>query len=149
MLFFFRKITHLRSELKKNHPMKKIFFLCLGILMTNLVCQARTPLFTTQKSHNQVAAGDSLALMPYVGEYKFKENGFLEKVKVIFEKGDLYSEAEGYMKVKLSPDGTNADNFKTDAYDAQVIFIRDDKKEIVGLKLIVQGQELEADKVKQ
>jgi hypothetical protein len=125
--------------------MKQLLTLCTLLCMSifakasNNVPQATT---TIQKA-------DSLAMVQYVGKYKFKDNSILESVNVTIEKGELLAEAEGYMKVKLSPDGATADTFKTDMYDAVVVFVRNDAKEIVGVKLSVQGQEMAADKVKE
>jgi hypothetical protein len=125
--------------------MKKLL---LPIAIICLLACAESKASVIAPQNTTIQSADSLAMVEYTGKYKFKDNGFLEAVKVSIENGGLISESEGYPKIKLTPDGATADTFKTDSYEAVVTFVRDDAKQIVGVKILVQGQELVGDKEK-
>ena len=102
-----------------------------------------TPLFASQGIAHSIAFADSVEYRDYYGNYKMKDNEYIPKVKVYFKNGDLVALAGDYPETKLSK--KQEDEFEELNYGAKVIFVRKDGQ-IVGIKVIVQGQELVGDK---
>jgi hypothetical protein len=118
--------------------------LCLLICACCITSVQAKSITNSNASKNLVA--DSAKLIPYFGNYKFKTNELVESVVINFEKGKLICVANDGNNYTLEEVVDKADNFIISTIAAEVVFVRDANKKVIGLKLNVQGQELTADK---
>jgi Domain of unknown function (DUF3471) len=92
----------------------------------------------------QTAAADSTNLQQYVGTFKFQST-FQQCVFELKSDG-LYVEIDQYGQNKVLRE-PEADKFKsTSSYGTLFTFLRNDKKEIKGIKIELMGQSLEGEK---
>lgn len=119
--------------------MKKIaLFVIFGIF----ACSFET--FAQSTSTTPVAAIDTVAAKAYVGKYKVKEGPF-EELIVSIQNGKLFGEAVGQGSAELAPT-KEVEIFDVLGYGGTVEFIRDEKKNVVKVKLSIQGSVIEAEK---
>lgn len=92
----------------------------------------------------QTSPSDSL--QQYVGTYKVKDSNPFATYKVKLVDGHLTGEADDYGANKLVKK-PEADKFQsTSSYGSIITFTRNSDKKINGLKMEIQGTELEATK---
>jgi hypothetical protein len=92
-------------------------------------------------------ASDSLALVEFTGIYKFKENPTVQKIKVAIVKNELIStDVDTNDAYTLKANAEKADTFSISAIGAEVVFVRDEKKRITGIKVILGDDTLVGEK---
>lgn len=121
--------------------MKKVFLSLLFLTATFFVTEAKSSI--NLSIDNQTVTADSTEFKDYYGTYKMAENPFIDKVKVYFKDGKLMSKAADYPDAELTKD--KDDEFLITQFDAKAIFIRKDGV-VTGVKILVQGQEMEGTK---
>lgn len=99
----------------------------------------------SQISFAQTASADSLK--EYVASYKMKEGSPFDSFIVIAKEGYLYGEADGNGSNKFLKQKQTDTYLSTSSYGSTIVFLRDSKNKVIGLKLIIQGTELAADKI--
>jgi hypothetical protein len=122
--------------------MKKI---CIALFALVLYATAKAEVKNPIKTP-QSAAADSLELVEFTGKYKFKEGSPIESVEIKIEKAALIAAGSDGEVYSLIKDEKNPDTYMITAMGAEIIFTRDAAKKITGMKVMVQGQELIADK---
>jgi hypothetical protein len=114
--------------------MKKIFLL----FALTFVCSIAFAQNSNEKS------AEKPTLKEFEGVFKFKET--FQQVKFEYKNGDLYAEVDqnGQNKLLVLPE---TDKFKsTSSYGSIFTFKRDADKKIIGVKIEIMGNELEAQK---
>jgi hypothetical protein len=92
-------------------------------------------------------ASDSLALVEFTGTYKFKENPTVQKINVTIVKNELIStDVDTNDNYTLKANAEKADTFSIPAIGAEVVFVRDEKKHITGIKVILGDDTLVGEK---
>jgi hypothetical protein len=92
---------------------------------------------------------DSLALVEFTGTYKFKENPIVKKISVTIVKNELIStDMETNDAYTLKANAEKLDHFTISSIGAEVVFVRDDSKKIVGIKVVVGDDTLVGEKEK-
>ncbi|MFY7829075.1 MAG: hypothetical protein ACOVQ4_18240 [Flectobacillus sp.] len=86
---------------------------------------------------------DSLSFKDYFGNYIMQANDQIPKIKIYYKNGSLVALAGDYPETKLTK--KQDDEFEEANYGAAVFFIRKDGN-VVGIKVVVQGQEMLGDK---
>jgi hypothetical protein len=114
--------------------MKKMFLL-LSISLFALTFEVSAQTTTTV---------DTLAYKEYVGKYKVKE-GPIEDLIVTIQNGKLMGEAVGQGSAELLAT-KEPDIFDVVGYDGKLVFIRNENKVVMRIKLSVQGQTMEGEK---
>lgn len=113
--------------------------------MKNVIILGVLVLFFAGKVNAQNATLE--ALKEYTGEYIIKGEAPFSKYKITLVNNDLFGEADEYGANKLLKQ-KEADTFlSTSSYGSTIIFIRNADKKVIGLKIILQGNELSADKI--
>lgn len=113
-----------------------ILFLGVSVVLMSLTN-------ATSVSHSLTTA-DSLS--EYVGTYKMKDNGYFSEYKITLKEGSLYGEADQNGANKLLKQD-KADTFKsTSQYGSIITFKRNAEKKVIGLSLLIQDTEMNADK---
>ena len=113
--------------------------------MKNFIVIAILAFIFIGKAHAQNTANDELK--DFVGEYVMKGESPFTKYKITLVNNDLFGEADEYGANKLLKQ-KEADTFlSTSSYGSTIIFIRNADKKVIGLKIILQGNELSADKI--
>lgn len=114
-----------------------ILFLGVSILLMSLTN-------STSVSYS-ITSEDPLS--EYVGTYKMKDNGYFSEFKITSKEGFLYGEADQNGTNKLLKQD-KPDTFKsTSQYGSIITFKRNaESKKIVGLSLLIQDTEMNADK---
>jgi hypothetical protein len=124
------------------YKMKKIgIALVAFVLFAALKAEVKSPIKSLQSN-----VADSLELVEFTGKYKFKEDAPVESVEIKIEKVALIAAGSDGEVYSLTKDEKKPDTYKITAMGAEVIFIRDTAKKITGMKVMLQGQELIADK---
>jgi hypothetical protein len=122
--------------------MKKTFIVLLALVFSVAAkAEVKNPIKILQSS-----VSDSLELMEFTGKYKFKEGSPIESVEIKIEKEALIAAGSDGEVYSLNKDEKKPDTYMITAVGAEVIFIRDTAKKITGMKVMLQGQELIADK---
>ncbi len=85
---------------------------------------------------------DSLKLVEYTGKYTFKENALVQFVNVRIEKNELVSYDQDNTVYAFTKNENKPDSYAIADLAAEVLFTRDEKKNINGMIVFVQGQEL-------
>lgn len=90
--------------------------------------------------------GEMLAdpLAEYAGKYKLNEGSPISQVIVVAEGGKLYGDSE-QGRAELKPTSM-IDEYEVLGFGGTAIFNRNDKLEIVGVKIMVQGMTMEGKK---
>ena len=96
-------------------------------------------------SFAQTTPADSLK--QYVGEYKMQDGSPIEKYKVLIKDGFLFGETELSGSNKLLKQKELDTYLSTSTYGSIIIFLRDEKKKVNGLKISVQGNDIIGDKL--
>jgi hypothetical protein len=123
--------------------MKILLITLLIIFSIGFASQAKMP---TSISQNTQIQSDTTAMVEFKGNYKFKENPLVQNVTVRIEKDKLVADPSDGNVYNLSKDKEKADTFAIEELGATVLFVRDNNKKIIGMKVEVQGSELVADK---
>jgi hypothetical protein len=89
---------------------------------------------------------DSLKLVEFTGKYMFKENALVQFVNVRIEKNELVSYDQDNTAYGFTKNANKPDSYAIADLAAEVLFIRDEKKNIVGMTVFVSGQELTSTK---
>jgi hypothetical protein len=89
---------------------------------------------------------DSTKLLAYVGKYNFKPNEVVQSVELTIEKGALLCTSNDNSTYKFEEVEGKQDTFNIPALGAEIVFVRDANKKVVGLKVNMQGGDLLADK---
>jgi hypothetical protein len=89
---------------------------------------------------------DSTKLLVYLGKYNFKPNEVVQSVELTIEKGGLLCTANDNSTYKFEEVEGEQDTFNIPALGAEVVFVKDANKKIIGLKVNMQSGELLADK---
>jgi hypothetical protein len=126
--------------------MKKVNVLLLVIVFMALRFDAvASPIFMPLSSVS--TPSDSLALLEFTGTYKFKENPTVQKINVTIVKNELIStDVDTNDTYKLKAVEEKADTFSISAIGAEVVFVRDEKKHITGIKVILGDDTLVGEK---
>jgi len=112
-------------------------------LLTVLFSLSLSAAFATSPVPTAVRAD---SLQAYVGTYKFKDGSPISDYKINAKDGALYGEADSYGANKLNKQPA-ADTFQsTSSYGSIIAFRRDASGKVVGLKMTIQGTDLEADR---
>lgn len=115
----------------------------LGLLLLGLPDSVQARSFTPK-----IVAADSVA--QYAGRYKMPGGTPIAAYVVTIENGEVFGEADGYGKYKLLKQKEADTYLSTSSYGSTLIFTRDaTTKQISGLKMLIQGNELVATKVKE
>ena len=113
-----------------------VLFLGISILLVSLTHSTPQPRSTTTT--------DSLS--EYVGTYKMKDNGYFSEYKITLKEGSLFGVADQNGANKLLKQD-KADTFKsTSQYGSIITFKRNAEKKVIGLSLLIQDTEMNADK---
>ncbi len=97
-------------------------------------------------SRSSISRPRADSLEAYVGTYKFKDGSPISAYKITAKDGTLYGEADSYGANKLNKQPA-ADTFQsTSSYGSIITFRRDAAEKVVGLKMAIQGTDLEADR---
>jgi hypothetical protein len=124
--------------------MKKIYCLLFTALC---LANAEAKIPNTEKDKIVLPAPtDSTKLLVYVGKYNFKPNEVVQSVELTIEKGALLCTSNDNSTYKFEEVEDKQDTFNIPALGAEVVFVRDSNKKIVGLKVNMQGGDLLADK---
>jgi hypothetical protein len=89
---------------------------------------------------------DSTKLHVYIGKYNFKPNEVVQSVEITIEKGILICTANDNNTYKFEEVADKQDVFNIPSLGAEVVFVRDTNKKVIGLKVNMQSGELVADK---
>jgi hypothetical protein len=89
---------------------------------------------------------DSLELVEFTGKYNFKDGAPIQSVDIKIEKAALIAAGSDGEVYGLTKDEKKPDTFIITNLGAELIFTRDAAKKITGIKVLLQGQELIADK---
>jgi hypothetical protein len=89
---------------------------------------------------------DSLELVEFTGKYNFKDGAPIQSVDIKIEKGALIATGSDGEVYGLTKDEKKPDTFIITNLGAALIFTREAAKKITGIKVLLQGQELIADK---
>ncbi len=89
---------------------------------------------------------DSLKLVEYTGKYTFKENALVQFVNLRIEKNELVSYDQDNTAYAFTKNANKPDSYTIADLAAEVLFTRDEKKNIIGMIVFVQGQELTSTK---
>ncbi len=118
------------------------------LLFTALcLANAEAKLMNTKKSKIILTTSiDSTKLLAYVGKYNFKPNEVVQFVELTIEKGTLLCTANDNNSYKFEEVEGKQDTFNIPTLGAEVVFVRDANKKVVGLKVNMQGGDLLADK---
>jgi hypothetical protein len=92
------------------------------------------------------APTDSTKLLAYVGKYNFKPNEVVQSVELTIEKGALLCTSNDNSTYKFEEVEDKQDTFNILALGAEVVFVRDANKKVIGLKVNMQSGDLLADK---
>jgi hypothetical protein len=95
---------------------------------------------------NILQPSDSLKLVEFTGKYIFKDNSTIQHVTVKIEKNRLVAIGSDENVYVLEKDAQKPDTFTIPDLNAEVYFVRDAAKKITGMKVVLQGQDLVADK---
>jgi hypothetical protein len=95
---------------------------------------------------NMQHPSDSLKLVEFAGKYNFKKNSTIRYVTVKIEKNSLVAIGSDENVYELEKDAQKPDTFTIPYLNAEVYFVRDAAKKITGMKVVLQGQDLVADK---
>lgn len=90
--------------------------------------------------YSQFSTAQSNSLIDYVGTYKFQDAPF-PKVTISMNGKVLIGEAEGIGKLEIFPSKTK-DEFSEPENSATLVFIRDDKGQVVSLTIKTQENEM-------
>ena len=86
------------------------------------------------------------SLKQYVGNYVFKDGSPVSTYKVTLEGDVIMGEADSFGANKLLKQ-SGVDTYKsTSSYGSVFTFIRNADKKVVGFKMVIQGNDLFADK---
>ncbi|MFC0185078.1 hypothetical protein SAMN04515674_11511 [Pseudarcicella hirudinis] len=121
--------------------MKKNVFLFIFLLLSVCLAKANSGVSPSVK-----IAADSLAFKDYYGSFKMAANPYVEKVKISFKDGQLTIQSKEYPQEAPLTREKEGDEFLLTAFEAKVIFLRKNGSDVTGLKILVQGQELEGEK---
>jgi len=102
-------------------------------------------LIFSQISFAQTVSADSLK--EFAATYKMKAGAPFENFIVKIQDGYLFGEADGNGSNKLLKQKQNDTFLSTSSYGSTIVFMRDSKNKVIGLKLIIQGTELEAERI--
>ncbi|WP_394993533.1 DUF3471 domain-containing protein [Emticicia sp.] len=92
----------------------------------------------------QTASSDSLK--QYVGTYKMKGDSPFQSYNITFADGSISGEADSYGANKLVIQA-GTDKFQsTSSYGSIITFTRNTDKKVIGLKMLIEGSEILADK---
>jgi hypothetical protein len=94
----------------------------------------------------QSSVSDSLELVEFTGKYNFKDGAPIQSVDIKIEKAALIAAGSDGEVYGLTKDEKKPDTFIITNLGAELIFTRDAAKKITGIKVLLQGQELIADK---
>jgi erythromycin esterase-like protein len=75
----------------------------------------------------------------YVGTYKMEKASFQEVV-ITKENSQLYAQASGEKKVEIYPE--TKDKFAVPAFNASILFKKDDAEKVTGITVFLEGNEL-------
>jgi hypothetical protein len=132
--------------------MKRVFavMLCIGALaafahaQTDKPAQPTTPDKSAQdKTAQEKPAPPSYDV--YVGQYEVQP-GFV--LNITNEKGKLMGQPTGDAKIEFKPEGDVADKFFSAQENVHLKFVRDEKSEIVGVMVTLDGKDYPAKKIK-
>jgi hypothetical protein len=118
-------------------------------LLFMALCLANAEAKTTSTEKNKMvlaAPTDSTKLLVYVGRYNFQPNEVVQSVELTIEKGAILCTANDNSAYRFEEVEDKQDTFNIPALDAEVVFVRDENKKVVGLKVNMQGVDLLADK---
>jgi hypothetical protein len=122
--------------------MKKILVFAFAIcLFTNSNIFAKT-----YKTSIQSTGVDDATLDIYLGKYKFKPNDIVETVEILKADNGLKAntpDGQTYMLVAMAD---KKGTFKIEALGATIIFVENENKKVIGLKVEMQDGTLEASK---
>jgi hypothetical protein len=124
--------------------MKKMY--CLFISFVCLASVQAKSFYTDNANQVVRLVSDSSKLVVYVGRYNFKPNEMVQSVELTIEKGTLLCTTNDKTTYKFEEVEDKQDIFNIPALGAEVVFVRDVNKKVIGLKVNVQGGDLLADK---
>ena len=128
--------------------MKKVIVSLFAFVFIALRFEAVASTIPTQRV-GIVMPSDSLQLVEFTGSYTFKENPLVKKITVTIVKNELIStDAETNDAYTLKGNAEKADTFSISSIGAEVVFVRDEKKKITGIKVIVGEDTLIGEKEK-
>lgn len=102
-------------------------------------------LIFSQISIAQTVSTDSLK--EYAATYKMKAGAPFDSFIVKIQEGYLFGEADSNGSNKLLKQILNDTFLSTSSYGSTIVFMRDSKNKVIGLKLFIQGTELDAEKI--
>jgi hypothetical protein len=119
--------------------MKKVLFIAfLSISCFTIETKAQTAVAEKPAA----VAVDTMVFKPYIGSYKCE----MGQIKVWLEDSKLIGELEGQGKAELRL-SDKADVLSLEGMEGDVTFIRNEDKKVVKIKINVQGQVIDGDKV--
>jgi hypothetical protein len=124
--------------------MKKIYCLLFTALSFVSVKAKNNSVEKTMPASTSLV--DSTKLLVYLGKYNFKPNEVVQSVELTIEKGGLLCTANDNSTYKFEEVEGEQDTFNIPALGAEVVFVKDANKKIIGLKVNMQSGELLADK---
>jgi hypothetical protein len=124
--------------------MKKMY--CLFIALLCLASVQAKNLNVENVNPVLILVSDSSKLIVYVGKYNFKPNDVVQSVEITIEKGALLCTSNDNTTYKFEEVEDKQDTFNIPTLGAEVVFVRDANKKVIGLKVNIQGGDLLADK---
>ncbi|MCY7349777.1 MAG: DUF3471 domain-containing protein [Cytophagaceae bacterium] len=120
-----------------------------GLLILGLLGSAQANCVDVNEIRPSQTAADSVDVQQYAGRYKMPEGTPIAAYTVTLENGEVFGEADGYGKFKLIRQKDADTYLSTSSYGSTIIFTRDaTSKQVSGLKMLIQGNELIAVKEK-
>ncbi len=99
---------------------------------------------STEKVSDSTSDAKAKAYEAYVGTYKMEKASFQEVV-ITRENSQLYAQATEEKKVEIYPESN--DKFAVPAFNASVLFNRDQAGTVTGITVFLEGNELPGKKI--
>jgi hypothetical protein len=116
-------------------------------LLTVLFFSGLVALAFNTNAKNSYLTKTVAELNEMVGKYKFVPNEVVENVTITNENGVLKASPGDGNVFELKAVTDKVDTFTISELGANVIFVRDTKQKIIGMKVEIEGATLEASKV--